>query len=303
MIFILGIERSATTWVSNIIDMHPGTELYMEPLSSNVSRFERWPNRFIKIQNVSQKAKYFKEEFNYIKNRKRLLFTRVYDTNWAWHIDMKIGQKMWGNSSIARDFFELNFHRRETTGYPSKNAKPIRVIKELRLNFNAPVIKEINSNTKVVVILRNYAANIQSIAKQIEKGNLVELNQILQNKFGKTNINTIFSFWANSYNVLLKDLENENINYLLIKHKDLITSGKETIKQLFQFIGLPLVPSVYNYLVTSNKKGSGKHNTNRNHADVVEKNRQAEKELYPMLAEHISGVEWHPLLQDFVTKF
>lgn len=303
MVFVLGIERSATTWVSNILDMHPATELYMEPLSQNTSRFEKWPDRFTKIENPAEQARYFREEFGYLKDRKRLLFSRMSDANWAWKADMKIGQKLWAFSPFARDFFELNFHRRQTSGYPAKSENPLQVIKEVRLNFNSPLIKQIESNAQVVIILRNYAATVQSIEKQIKRGNLKELSQLLRDKYGNTNIETIFDYWAQSYNTLLHDIDAIKLDYLLIHHEDLITTDRESTANLLDFLGLYSASSVYEYLNASNKSGSGKHNTNRSHAEILEQNRQAERTLYPQLADRITNTEFHPALQDSVSKF
>lgn len=302
MVFVLGIERSATTWASNILDMHPATELYMEPLSQNISRFKNWPDRFTNIEDPAEKARYFRSEFTHLKNRKKLLFSRIKDADWAWKSDMKIAQKFWRILPFARDFFELNFHRRDPSGYPSKSKNPLQIIKEVRLNFNVPVIRKIDRDARVIVILRNYAATTQSIQKQIKKGNLKELSRLLQGRYGNTDTEAIFDYWAQSYNSLLYDLDTEKIDYLLIQHSDLITSGKETVQSIFDFLGLDLTPSVYEYLDVSNKRGSGKHSTNRSHAEILEENRKAERTLYPQLAERIAKVELHPALQNVVTK-
>lgn len=302
MVFVLGVERSATTWVSNILDMHPGTEVYMEPLSINISVLRDWPNRFNKIENSSEKARYFLEELNIIKDRKKFLLGLISDADWAWKIDMNMGKKFWNISSRARDFFELNFHRRGVTGYPPKSKNPLLVFKELRLNYNAPLIKKIDPDAKVVVVVRNYAANVKSIAKQIERGNLLELAALLEKRYGGTSLKNIFDYWSSSYNTLLNDLDDEGINYLLVKQEDLIKSGDETVNQLFNFVSLTPVSSVYNYLEASNTAGNGKHSTNRNHNDIIEENKRAEKELNPVLAEQIKSIEWHPSLREVITR-
>lgn len=302
MVFVLGIERSATTWLSNILDMHPASELYMEPLSQNISRFKEWPDRFTNIEDKSAKANYFYNEFLHLKNRKRFLFSKISDADWAWKTDMETAQKLWKISPFARDFFELNFHRRQTTGYPPKSDNPLQIIKEVRLNFNAPVIKQIDQKVRVVVILRNYAATVQSIQKQIKKGNLKELSQLLKDKYGDTDTESVFEYWAQSYNTLLHDLDSEKINYLLVEHEDLITAGSNTVDKILDFLGLDSASSVYKYLQASNKSGSGKHSTNRSHAEVLEQNRQAERTIYPQLAERIARTKFHPTLQNSITK-
>ncbi|NGP89792.1 sulfotransferase [Fodinibius halophilus] len=302
MVFILGIERSATTWVSNILDMHSGTELYMEPLSERTSRFKQWPNRFTKIEDLPGRAQYFQEEFTYLRERNKFFFSRLSDADLAWQLDFLIAEKLWRALPLARDFFELNFNRKGTREYPSKRISTVDIIKEVRLNFNTSILKYIHPNIKVVVVLRNYAANVQSVARQISKGNLSELAELLQNHFHDINEQTIFDYWANSYNHLLKDLDEEKISYFVLRQKDLIQSGEETIDDLLSFLELSPEPSVYNYISRSNVSGAGKHNTKRSHNKILEQNSQAQNKLYPKIAEQIDTTDWHPVLHKEIIK-
>lgn len=302
MIFVLGIERSATTWVSNILDMHPGTELYMEPLSGNTSRFNGWPDRFERVGDLSERAQYFREEFEQLKERKRFLFSRVSDSNVAWNTDIEIARKLWGVSLTARDFFELNFHRVGSQVYPPKSQHPIPVIKELRLNFNARLIRKIDPDAKVIVILRNFASNVLSIEDQVKSGNLEELTGLLREKYSTVDITTIFTYWAESYNSLLADLEKTDTDFLLVRQEDLIKNGIESVDKLFGFLELQPASTVYDYLYASNKSGSGKHSTDRDHDAILNKNREAEEKLRPVLKEQIQSISWHPLLKESVIK-
>lgn len=302
MVFVLGIERSATTWVSNILDMHSGTELYMEPLSANISLFENWPPRFVEIENTAERAAYFWDEFARLKKRKRFLLSRFGDSDTAWSVDMSLARKFWQFSPFARDFFELNFHRAGTHGYPAKTKNPVQIIKELRLNYNVPLIRDIDPSAKVVVVLRNYAANVQSIAQHIGRGSLAELAQLLKERYGDLDIHHIFDYWGDSYNRLLSDLDKYNIEHVVVKQEELIQSGRQTLDKLLRFVGLEPEQTVYNYLSESDTSGSGKHSTDRDHAVILNKNRQAEKELYSLLADRIEKNQWHPLLKEQVTK-
>lgn len=302
MVFVLGIERSSSTWLSNILDMHPGTEVYMEPLSENTSRFTHWPSRFEIIDDLPSKARYFREEFEQLKKRKRFIFSRLSDKSLAWKVDIMLARRLWGISGRARDFFELNFHRAEVKMFPPKSQKTVTVIKELRLNFNAALIPQIDPDAKVVVILRNFASNIRSIEHQIEAGNLRGLAAILKKRYDNADIRTIFDYWATSYNTLLSDLDEHNVDYLLVKQEDLIQREKPTIDGLLEFLDLQPSAILYDYVSASNKSGKGKHSTNRDHESILKKDQQAEKELRPLLEEQISKMNLHPLLKEHITK-
>ena len=56
-IFILGSERSGSTWLANIFDAHPGVEFYMEPFADYAGIFPEVPGRNIYIDEVDHGMK------------------------------------------------------------------------------------------------------------------------------------------------------------------------------------------------------------------------------------------------------
>ena len=201
MIFILGIERSATTWVANIVDHHPATEVYIEPLSCFTSRFKKWPGRFVYLENFDNKSAYFKKQFALIAKNKHLFCTRFSNSREAWAIDLYLSdilvrKNMAGNR--IKDFNELNFHRKDQRFFVKKEPPLHTVIKEVRLNFNAGLIAAIDAEAKVLIPIREMASCVRSILSQLEQGHLVELKKQLVQKYDTISPQTIARYWYDS---------------------------------------------------------------------------------------------------------
>src|SRR5699024_7018333 len=239
MVFILGIERSATTWVANIVDCHPQAEVFMEPLSRYTSGFKAWPDRFVRIDDSERMATMFASEFEKLKKHKRFFFSRWFNQPWAWRVDFSLADAARKKIQVNRveDFLELNFHRRSEVFFLPKEPTPDTVIKELRLNFNASIIRQLDKASTIIMVVRDMASNICSMQKQLDEGNLVELKQALFNRYGTIDYESLCNYWWESYRSLLHSLDQLGMNYLIIDHTDLLTDTKTTVEQLFQFMG------------------------------------------------------------------
>lgn len=279
-VFVLGVERSATTWISNILEAHPNTCVYMEPLSRTVSGLKSWPRRFTKISDLDSYAKYFRQEFRNLRNRRRFLFTRYFDAGLAWKVDSTLATFVDDNFNVsqASDFLELNFHRlNEDFKFPSKESS-ITVVKEVRLNYNVDLTKKINQDSKVIVPIRGYAPVIKSIKRHFKKGALVELKEDLMSRFGDIGDRTIFKYWVSSYNKILKSMDSKNISYKILYHENYIQDVNKIFK-VFDWLGLVHSESTRTYVKKSSQHGEGRHTTQRSHTNLLERAKKAEIEM------------------------
>lgn len=303
MLFILGIERSATTWVSNLMEAHPSTKVYVEPMSVLTARYKHWPNRFKKITDLNSKAGYFRDEFKLIREHKTWLLTSFSSSAFAWKFDLWFSNWLVRKqmaSEAARDFSEVNFHRKAQLKVDKDDQAALEIIKELRLNFNAQIISQIDPNARVLVVVRNVFANIQSILSHIEKGNLIELKSLLLEKDGDITAKSIYAYWRDSYNQLLQKLDEVNTPYMLLDHTELIQNPKSTIREISNLAGLSDIEPILNYFWDSNTEGKGIHNTNRRHEDLLTQNRKAKEEILPQIEDVLVISELYPTLQGIV---
>lgn len=281
-VFILGVERSATTWLSNILEAHPRTDVYAEPMAIFTTYFEKWPDRFQKIEDQGNMADYFVSEFNKIKKEKRFFLSKIYDSPFTWKLDFKLAKicDVRFKSNKARNYRILNFHRREQDFHFDKTTTTsIDVIKELRLNFNPHLLTHINPQAKIIIVVRNYASNIKSIVKYVKAGRLIELKKLLDLKGSKKDYTVLMNYWLNSYNSLFEGLEDSNLEYITISHKNMLANGEGEIAKLYNFLNLELDEQVVSYFNFSNRSGEGIHNTNRDHRDLLERDKKNKIEM------------------------
>lgn len=298
MIFIAGIERSASTWVSNLLESHPDTDVFMEPLSIFTTRFEKWGSRFEVIDDLDEKAVYFRSEFSVLKNRKRWFLTEFSEQSIAWNFDLTLAEflvrKNIATDSV-KDFYELNFHRKDSYQWISKSENDrVDVVKTLRLNFNPKIFKQIDPDLKLIITIRDMASNVQSILKQFKQNNLSELKAAIINEYGAADVESVFKYWRDSYNSLLKFKEDSSVPVFLFDHTHMLMNQETALIDLMKFTGLKPSSSVKDYMEASDRGGQGVHNTDRSH-DALLKQIKADREIiFPKIRTMLDSSDLHP---------
>lgn len=298
MIFIAGIERSASTWVSNILESHPDTEVFMEPLSIFTTRFEKWGSRFEVIEDLDEKAEYFRSEFSVLKNRKRWFLTEISEQTAAWNLDLTLAEflvrKNIATDSV-KDFYELNFHRKDSYQWnPKSENNRVDVVKTLRLNFNPKLFEQIDPDSKLIITFRDMASNVQSILKQFKQNNLSELKAEIINEYGAADVESVFKYWCDSYNSLLKFTEDTSVPVFIFDHTHMLMNQETALMDLMNFTGFKPSKSVKEYMEASDRSGKGVHNTDRSH-DTLLKQIKADREfIYPKIRTLLDSSDLHP---------
>lgn len=303
MIYILGIERSATTWTANILDHHPQLDVYMEPLSDFNARFKDWPNRFSKLQNPEERTHEFRKEFEILKRHRRLFLTRLTDSPQTWRSDLKLAQLLARKKlapGFVKDFLETNFHRKGRTISLTKQEPAQIVIKELRLNFNASLIPLIDNKPKVVVLIRDMASNVRSVMTYMDQGYLTELKSDLEKHYGKIDPKILCTYWIESYNELITTLQHHKIPYKITSHTDLLEKPGEATKKIFHFLNLPVAETVSKYLEISDDSSRGVHSTNRNRENLLKQIKKDQNYIYPLVEEELKKIKQHPFLKQYI---
>lgn len=304
MIYILGTERSASTWVANILDHHPQMDVYMEPLSSFNSRFKNWPNRFERIDDIEQKADEFKIEFDIQRKHNRFFLTRFSDSSKAWQTDLRLAHFLVRKKLApdpVRDFVELNFHRKNRQ-LAVKKKKPLQtVIKEVRLNFNVALISALDASPKVIVTIREMASCVNSMMKFIGQGQLVDLKKDLEMEYGKADFKILCRYWFESYSALLETLRNQKIPYEIVSHTELLKNSIVGSEKIFRFLDVLYAPQVKKYLESSDKAIEGIHSTSRNRKELLQQIQDDRKHIYSLIGiEQLQKIQDHPILNKFV---
>lgn len=285
LIFILGIQRSGTTWLTNIFDSSPDSMVFMEPFAPTSKIFPEFPktNLFIKDSNACLDKLIQKEMMKRLLRHKSLLpFTSLLLPN-LFPLERKI-VSLWKKNnykympysfkSHVKKFSALNYHKMEDA-FPiyNKHSHPnYWVIKELRLAGKLPLFIENFPNAHYVVIIRHPAATVNSIINWFEKNRLGELRRDISDYISDLETQSISKlyndkigisksgqlahilalYWRISYETIFSQLR-KNGNFHVIIYEQMVNEPKKIIAQLFNDIGISWNSSVDDYLAFSTR--------------------------------------------------
>lgn len=286
-LLILGVERSGSTWVANIVDAHPRTQLYMEPFSPRIDVFPDFPDRLVYVSRGNRHLhehvrtrldrlphyKYpFPHRFHSSRVERELIYRGLYPiSDFGNRILNGLG---WGPSLRHLRFKNLNKNRIEN---PSLNRlsktrpRSVVAIKELRLNLKVGLIADLWPDARVAVILRNPLSQVASILRLLDDGALHELRGALyafleaarscarfdtyQDALIEADdddlLHRAVAYWFLNYDVLLQDLEQYELSHRLVRHEDISRDPHEETDGLLRFVGLKPGPSTDQYLTWS----------------------------------------------------
>ena len=189
--FVLGCERSGSTWLSNVLDVNPNVELFMEPFADYAGLFPGLVGRNVYVDDQSNTmAAIVQTGYESLPSRKYSLFYAP-DRSLIWKkVDhflatthTYLGKLLRFSPALrVRQFELLNLNQRKVSGIfqVRKNTPPsLRVTKELRLNFKIGLIRRVFPDAKFVIVVRHPGAQVTSILKMLRSGHLAELERSL----------------------------------------------------------------------------------------------------------------------------
>jgi hypothetical protein len=301
-IFILGCERSGSTWLSNIIDAHPQVEFFMEPFADYAGLFPGFPGRntYLSAENeglanlvragyrqlylIKYPLLYKPNRPLYLKRLDRFLINKY----------QKFEKLLKIHGSLRIDQYKL-LHLYNSkipiSNHPPKNySQPIEVTKELRLNFKVGLLAHAFPGSKYIVIIRHPGAQISSVKNLFQRGHLGELNRSLVSfidcikehsrfknywpvidelSWENDLENKLILWWLINYEILLEDIRVNQLDYLVIHHEELSQEPRQVTKQLFEFCGLTFDEAVRDYLDSSSHSSLNKQDENFSPVDTT----------------------------------
>ena len=301
LIFILGAQRSGTTWLANIFDSSPETLLFVEPFAPAYDVIPEFPEASYFFEHSSSYLDHLlKVETPVRLLRYKSLITKksMISPKWFW-IERWLIRMAAKTPRILpirvqnriRKFELLNLNRMEDNYplYPKNRLPSAWAIKELRLAGKIPLLQSAFPGAHFIVIIRHPCATVHSILNWFEKGRLSELRQDLETYLQKIEVQAISRFyakllascrtatlahklglyWRITYETILRHLE-DYPRVKLIIYEQLALKPHETIEETFKHIGLSFSDSLRNYLTystTNISNSSSPINTVRNSAD------------------------------------
>lgn len=293
-VFILGVERSGSTWLANIFDAHPETELLMEPFTPRIEAFPKMPGRLEYLKEPDPElVEHIRGRFPNLLRWKYAYGDRPEDVRWRRRLSYDLLYPIGDLSTRAAQaagierplyhlrFKNLNKNRIENPGLNRlEKAEPPRrlTVKELRLNFKVSLIEALWPEARIVVILRNPVSQVGSMLRLLKGGALHELRDTLgqvpdsllaQDRFAPYRsalegiesdhlVDRGLAYWFLAYGVLIEDLRASELPHQIIRHEDLSVEPHKTAGELLDFSGLPAHGQVNTYLDRSTRRGDEK---------------------------------------------
>ncbi len=283
MVFILGIQRSGTTWLSNIFDASPDVLLFMEPFARPLNMFPEFPDSSYFLE---RSPPYLEDllrtqlPIRLIRNKSFLLKPSLHDPRW-FRRDQRLAKMALnrftpcGLQNRAHRFEGLNLNRTDDSSsiYPKQKDPDIWTIKELRLAGKMPLVTKAFPEASFVVVMRHPCANVQSILSWFKKGRLIELRQDLETYLEKIEIQSAFEpyrklirlchkgnithkvalYWRISYETLYHQLQAHPATQFLV-YEQLALQPKDIATQMLAQAGVPWSQSVADYVSVSSSR-------------------------------------------------
>lgn len=284
--FILGCERSSSTWLSNVLDAHSGVEFFMEPFAGYANLFPGFSSRNSYMEYCDDRMEnILRKGYEVLPSNKYLLFYRRGRSLYWKNIDSFVGNllsraggwKLLGSISRVRQFqlLNLNMNNVPLKWQVKKSKIPELVItKELRLNFKVGLIQKVFPQAKYIIIVRHPGAQVASILRLFGRGNLGELRGSLHSlyehligspRFEKySNYYQCFDeecdaqgalllWWLINYETVIEDCRRYGVDYKVVYSEDLSEDPDGEYRKIFSFLGLDFTQGVRDYIARSTK--------------------------------------------------
>ncbi len=280
--FLLGLQRSGSTWLTNILDAHERAWVFMEPFAPDYGIFPEFPETAFFLEESSPRIEQLLRERmpERLLHYKKLLTARSVQGE-AWFraertlLRLMLRQRKLLPKSVwqrVRKTELLNLNRMDDDApIVDKVSHPDTwVIKELRLAGKLPVLRQAYPDARFVVLLRHPCANVHAIAAWFERGRLRELRRDLDTFVAKmsaqvagaryaeqlrlcrsgTEAHLIALYWR-IHNEALVDQLSGSAQALILPYEELAVSPAPTVARILDFCGLPSSASVEKYVAES----------------------------------------------------
>ncbi len=285
-VFILGCERSGSTWLSNIFDSHPNVEFFMEPFADYARIFQGFPHRnvYLSRNNVDLTKMVIKEyqtlhkiKYGFFYSPEKSIYFKWLDNflvdqyqSFAKLVKLRIPLKIHQYKLLNLNTSNMNI----TQQFKKASDRFFQVTKELRLNFKVGLLARAFPDAKYLVMIRHPGSQISSIIRLFRKGNLGELKRallsfieyiqnchrfekywLLVDKYARDKDNNIESklilWWLINYEVLIEDLKAFDLNFQIVYHESLSENPYQVTSHILKFCQLSFDKQVKNYVYLS----------------------------------------------------
>ena len=187
LVFILGTQRSGTTWLANIFDSHPECLHFYEPFAPAYGIFPYFPDEFIYLDPPATRiASQLRHDLPRLVERRSRLFDPVHASRRQFEFEAWLmgGIEAWGRRArlgapaFATQFNLLHLNRigqQPVAYFPKSDHIRVNAIKEVRLYFKLPFLAATFPDARFIHVVRHPAAVVNSMVSFLKRGRLVEI--------------------------------------------------------------------------------------------------------------------------------
>ena len=186
VIFILGTQRSGTTWLANIFDSHPECLHYYEPFAPAYKLFPYFPHEFRRVTPPAEAlATWLRTDLPRLELHRSKLFDPIHFTHRQFELEAWLMGKL---ETMCRrlhltplrfaaqyNLLHLNRLGQRPLAYFPKSEIRIIAIKEVRLYFKVPFLADAIAQARFIHVVRHPAAVVSSMEHQMSQGRLIEI--------------------------------------------------------------------------------------------------------------------------------
>ncbi|HEX6791342.1 MAG TPA: sulfotransferase [Candidatus Krumholzibacteria bacterium] len=288
LIFILGTQRSGTTWLANIFDSHPGCLHFYEPFAPAYHIFPYFPNEFVYIEPpATALATRLRHDLPRLVEKKSRMFDPVHASRRQFESEAWIMGRVeaWsrrarvGVPDFASQFNLLHLNRigqQPVAYFPKSESVRVTAIKEVRLYFKLPFLASTFPEARFVHVVRHPAAVVNSMMSFLKRGRLVEIRDRIdqfaptvaaQERFAHyrpllervargTLPEKLAAYWRVANETLAADAAALGSRALPLLYERLASDPLERVSEMFAWCGLPDSPVTDAYVRESSTSRS-----------------------------------------------
>jgi hypothetical protein len=280
LVFILGTQRSGTTWLANIFDSHPECLHFYEPFAPAYGIFPYFPDEFIYLEPPAGRiAARLKHDLPRLVERRSRLFDPVHSTERQFQFEAWLmGElEVWGRRArvgapaFASQFNLLHLNRigQQPVAYFHKSDHiRVNAIKEVRLYFKVPFLADTFPEARFIHVVRHPAAVVNSMVNFLKRGRLVEIRDHI-NDFADTIAaqprfeeyrplldrirhgtlpEKLAAYWRVANETLSRDAAALGERTLPIVYEELASDPLSRVHVMFRWCGLAMAPETDAYV-------------------------------------------------------
>ena len=287
LVFVLGTQRSGTTWLANIFDSHPDCLHFYEPFAPGYGIFPYMPGEFVYLDPpATAVATRLKHDLPRLVERRSRLFDPVHASRRQFQAEAWVmgNLETWSRRAhlappaFAAQFNLLHLNRlgQSPVAYFPKGDPRVTAIKEVRLYFKAAFLAHTFPEAKFIHVVRHPAAVVNSMTSFLKRGRLVEIRDNIgrfcdtvgtQPRFGSyapmfdrvrggTLAEKLAAYWKVANETLAADVAMLGERSYPVVYEELATDPLARVADMFAWCGLSMPASTEAYVRESSTSRS-----------------------------------------------